>query len=506
MSSSRVKYTKHLLIITVINVVAVALSHFLIQQFGISEPFSFIFLLFFVAIFSVLMMTPLLAVFLKPFNQLLEQLSKSDSKTLNIKGNQIVEQVATRFNSELKKQAKYASDLTKVTNELSFTASHLSDVTESTDDNIRRQQQETEMVATAMNEMSTTVEEVARNASEAATAAEQANTSANAGESVAQISKASIDALMGNVNKASEVISQLEKQSSDITVVLEVIKGIAEQTNLLALNAAIEAARAGEQGRGFAVVADEVRSLATRTQTSAQEIDEMISALQEGARSSVAVMKEASEKGLESSEKVEDTFKALKDIHQSVNIINDMNAQIATAAEEQSAVANEINQNIVSISQSADATTQAASDSRETSVKIADLSQQITDLVSHLGGAGDKSLDLSSAKAAHLNWKTRLRAFLDGKEALTKDEAVSHRHCNFGKWYYSDGLEHFGELQGIIDVEKPHEELHELIRIIIDFKNNGQTAEAEAAYRQIDALSSTIVGFLGDAEQQAAAQ
>ena len=145
--------------------------------------------------------------------------------------------------------------------------------------------------------------------------------------------------------------------------------------------------------RSFAVVADEVRSLATRTQTSAQEIDEMIKALQDGVRSSVSVMEVASSKGNESSEKVEDTFNALKDIHQSVNIINDMNVQIATAAEEQSAVANEINQNIVSITQVAEATTQDASESQETSVKIATISQQLKELVTHLGAAGDKSLD-----------------------------------------------------------------------------------------------------------------
>lgn len=505
MSSKR----NSLLIIAAINVIAVVLSQILLQWFDFSTQSSFLLEIFLVAIITIVILYPLLSWFFKPFNHLLEQLDeikKSNSQSLNVKGNAIVEAVSQSFNFLILNYSKTVNTLTKVTNELTFTASHLSGVTESTDENIRRQQQETDMVATAMNEMSTTVEEVARNASEAASAAEQANSSANSGESVAQISKASIDALVGNVNKASEVIAQLEKQSSDITVVLEVIKGIAEQTNLLALNAAIEAARAGEQGRGFAVVADEVRSLATRTQASAQEIDEMISALQEGVRSSVLVMEDASAKGIESSEKVEDTFRALKDIHQSVNVINDMNAQIATAAEEQSAVTNEINQNIVSISQSADATTKDANDSRETSVKIATLSQQLTDLVTQLGGSADKSLDLSSAKAAHLNWKTRLRSFLDGHEGLTRDEAVSHRHCNFGKWYYSEGLEHFGQLQGIIDVEKPHEELHELIRIVIDFKNNGQTAEAEAAYQQVSDISSKIVACLDAAELEAAAQ
>ncbi len=501
---STTSYIKPVIFIVIINLVSFVTGGLFLQWLNIDAQ-TYV-MPFVVAIITLILILPLARRFFQPFEQLVQQFKKIEGgeQSLNVKGNQIVEQVCKSYNSVLKRHTTSANALTKVINDLSFTASHLSDVTESTNENIHKQQLETDMVATAMNEMSTTVEEVARNASEAATAAEQANESANAGESVAQISKTSIDALVVDINNASEVISQLEKQSSEITVVLEVIKGIAEQTNLLALNAAIEAARAGEQGRGFAVVADEVRSLATRTQTSAHEIDGMINALQNGVHSSVAVMETASIKGRESSEKVEDTLNVLKEIHQSVNIINDMNAQIATAAEEQSVVANEINQNIVSITQSADATTQDARDSQQTSVKTATISQQLKDLVSQFGVVVDKSLDLSSAKANHLNWKTRLRAFLDGKATLTRDQAVSHHNCDFGKWYYSEGLENFGQLQGIIDVEKPHEEIHELIRMVIDLKHNGQTAEAEAAYRKVAAISLTIVEHLDAAEQQAA--
>ena len=497
-------YIKPVIFVVAINLISVVLSGLLLDWVGGIEQTYALPLL--VVVISGVLLLPFAYRFFRPFELLAEQANKmADGETINAKGHPIVEQVCQQYNAHISKSSASANELTKATNELSFAASHLSGVTESTIHNINKQQLETDMVATAMNEMSTTVEEVARNASEAASAAEHANQSANKGESIAQVSKQSIDALVENVNEASNVIAQLEKQSTDITVVLDVIKGIAEQTNLLALNAAIEAARAGEQGRGFAVVADEVRSLATRTQESAREIDEMITSLQSGVRSSVSVMEAASLKGNESSEKVDETFNALKDIHQSVNIINDMNAQIATAAEEQSAVANEINQNIVSITQVAEETSQGASSTQETSVNIATISQQLKTLVEQMGVAGDKSLDLSSAKAAHLNWKTRLRAFLDGKEALSLDEAVSHRHCNFGKWYYSEGLEHFGQLQGMIDVEKPHEEIHELIRMVIDLKNNGQTSEAEAAYRKVDEISSAIVGHLDAAEQQAAA-
>lgn len=498
-------YIKPVFFVVFISFISTVIGNLFIQWLNISKGVTFILPLL-VAIISLAILFPFARNYFQPFEQLSRQLKNTGAgaEKLNISGNQTVEQICHSYNQLIEHYSNSAKVLTKVTNELSFTASHLSDVTESTNDNIQKQQQETDMVATAMNEMSTTVEEVARNASAAASAAEEANTSALKGESVAQVSKASIDALVEDVNKASEVISQLEKQSSDITVVLEVIKGIAEQTNLLALNAAIEAARAGEQGRGFAVVADEVRSLATRTQASAEEIDEMISALQNGVQTSVSVMEVASAKGRDSSEKVEDTFTALKDIHKSVNVINDMNAQIATAAEEQSQVANEINKNIVSITQSAETTTQHAGDSQQTSVKIATFSQELKKLVSQLGAAGDKSLDLSTAKAAHLNWKTRLRAFLDGKGTLTKEEAVSHRHCEFGKWYYSDGLKHFGNLKGIQAVENPHEELHELIRIVIDLKNNNQVAEAEAAYKQVADISTAVVSHLEAAEREAA--
>jgi len=495
-------HTKIVVILTAINFVSIILSGIFLQWLGLDTQYA---LPVAAALSALIFVFPLVIRFLRPFETLAQQFEKIDGgEPLEVGGNQFVAQICQYYNSLLQKRAASINELTRATNDLSFSASELSGVTESTNQNITRQQTETDMVATAMNEMSTTVEEVAHNASQAASAAENANQSAYKGETVAKASKSSIDALVGNVNEASDVIAQLEKQSTDITVVLDVIKGIAEQTNLLALNAAIEAARAGEQGRGFAVVADEVRSLATRTQESAREIDEMISALQAGARTSVSVMEAASEKGNESSEKVDETFNALKEIHQSVKTINDMNAQIATAAEEQSAVANEINQNIVSITQVAEETTRDANKSQETSVKIATISQSLQGLMKHFGTSADKSLDLSSAKAAHLNWKTRLRAFLDGKEALSLDEAVSHRHCNFGKWYYSDGLEHFGSLQGIIDVEQPHEEIHELIRMVIDLKNNGQIAEAEAAYKQVESISSEIVKHLDAAEQEAA--
>jgi methyl-accepting chemotaxis protein len=424
------------------------------------------------------------------------------NQPLSVTGDPVVEQICRHYNDRLQQQTKSLQSLAATTNELAFTASKLAEVTERTEANTRQQQLETDQVAAAMNEMNATVEGVARNASAAAEAAEKANTASHQGEQVARDAEAGIDTLVNDIRNAAEVVSQLEQQSNDIGVVLEVIKNIAEQTNLLALNAAIEAARAGEQGRGFAVVADEVRTLATRTQSSAREIEQMIGRLQGGVHDAVAVMEVALDKGRDGSGKVHNTLGALNDILNAVGIINDMNAQIATAAEEQSQVTNEINRNINAIAHIADQTTQDARESRNTSVSLADISQQIQQWVGQLG-SGQSSLDLSSAKAAHLNWKTKLRAFLDGKSSLSQEQAVSHRHCDFGKWYYSDGLSKFGHLHALRDVEKPHEELHELIRIIIDLKQHGRTQEAEQAYRNVARLSDEIVAHLNTAEQEA---
>lgn len=422
---------------------------------------------------------------------------------ISVSGGATAMSIAAQYNHIISRFSHSLGELKQTTNELAFTASNLGTVTERTEANTLRQQNETDLVATAMNEMTSTVEEVARNAEHASAAAREADTAAGKGFEVANQTKSEIDKLVSDVSNASEVIAKLEAESQNIGVVLDVIKGIAEQTNLLALNAAIEAARAGEQGRGFAVVADEVRTLASRTQESTSEIEEMIGRLQGGVNNTVAVMQVALEKGHHGSEQVDATLDSLKDILDAVGRISDMNTQIATAAEEQSQVANEINGNIVNISALATETTHDAHESRETSVKLAGVSTTLSNLVGSIALRDTKGLDLSTAKAAHLNWKTRLRDFLDGKEALTTEQAVSHRHCDFGKWYYSEGIKNYGHLGPIVDVEKPHEELHKLIKNIVELKSAGKVKEAEKAYQKVDEISGQIVGHLTEAERQA---
>ena len=500
--------TKLQLTVVAITVIATLVARFISEGFTLAHPGELGIQLAIATGLALAIAYPSVRYLLRAHNELaaafaaLQDGNTSANQTLSITGDATVELICRHYNAQLEHQHAAVKALVTATNELAFTASKLASVTERTETNTRQQQLETDQVATAMNEMNATVEEVARNASAAAEAADQANSASHKGEQVAHDAKNGIDALVDDIRNASEVVSQLEQQSNDIGVVLEVIKNIAEQTNLLALNAAIEAARAGEQGRGFAVVADEVRTLATRTQSSASEIEQMISRLQSGVQDAVSVMEVALDKGRDGSGKVHNTLDALNEILNAVSIINDMNAQIATAAEEQSQVTNEINRNVNAIASIAEQTTQDAHESRNTSVGLADISQKIQQLVSRLGG-GTATLDLSSAKAAHLNWKTKLRSFLDGKSTLSKEQAVSHRHCDFGKWYYSDGLEKFGHLHALREVEKPHEQLHELIRMIIDLKQHGRTQEAEKAYQNVARISEEIVAHLNDAEHQA---
>ncbi len=383
--------------------------------------------------------------------------------------------------------------------ELSGISAEMSASAERIERNVFEQQRDTEQVATAMNEMSTTVSEVARLTGEAAETARRAQDATRQGMAIATGTREEIQQLVTELEQAASVIHRLEEESGNIGAVLDVIKNIAEQTNLLALNAAIEAARAGEQGRGFAVVADEVRTLASRTHDSTQEIEQMISRIQESVSGSVAVIGAASERGSAGAEKMRETVSALETIENAVNEITGMNTQIATAAEEQSQVAEEINRNVVHISELAATSTEDARQGREIAMRLADNAERIQATLNESGGG----LDLSAAKAAHLNWKARLRAFLDGQESITEAEAVSHRHCKFGKWYYSEGLQKYGHLPALREVEKPHEELHELIRVILDLKKNGRMREAEEAYRQVAEISSRIVALLDEAERQA---
>jgi methyl-accepting chemotaxis protein len=237
------------------------------------------------------------------------------------------------------------------------------------------------MVATAATQMQATIQDISHNTEAAAHKAESTNISALEGRREVDSTVARISELSISLGGASEVVSQLEKDGETIGSVLDVIRGIAEQTNLLALNAAIEAARAGEQGRGFAVVADEVRSLAQRTQESTQEIESIISTLQQRTQQVVGLMQQCRTQGDASSAQATKAGDLLQSITEDVQNIMDMSTQIATAIDEQNLVASEVNKNVVKIRDIAEQATEHASKNANTSEEVSEQAKVLHDAI-----------------------------------------------------------------------------------------------------------------------------
>lgn len=303
------------------------------------------------------------------------------TKRVIVKSNDAIDRVGIYFNLFLDKIHNAITRVGTASQQLGVSSKELTSITDETKSSIDNQQSETEQVAAAINEMVATVSEVARNATDAASATHDADVQASEGSQIVTTNIEYINDLFQDIEEAAGIISQLRTDSENIGSVLDVIQGIAEQTNLLALNAAIEAARAGEQGRGFAVVADEVRTLASRTQDSTTEIKTIIDNLQLGAEKAVSAMEKGRTQAQQSVEKTTQAGASLKSITEAVAKINLMNTQIASAAEEQSSVAEEINQNIIRISQHADQTANGAQTTQMASIELASLSEELNGLM-----------------------------------------------------------------------------------------------------------------------------
>ncbi|MBV7546069.1 cache domain-containing protein [Pseudomonas sp. PDM26] len=303
------------------------------------------------------------------------------TRRLTITSQDELGELAGSFNRFVDKIHGLVRQITEMTSQLTGLVNQVSDQANRSDQAMERQRHETDQVATAINEMSAAAQEVAKSAQNAAVAAQQTDEEGQAAKRVVAGSIEKIHALVDDIRSSGVSLDSLQKDVSSIVSVLGVIRSIAEQTNLLALNAAIEAARAGEAGRGFAVVADEVRALASRTQISTQEIQGMIDRLQAGTRSAVEAMRRSSEAGDGTSAQANEAGASLDTMAQLIATINSMNAQIASAAEEQTAVAEEINRSVHQIAVAVDSVADETQLGAQTSRSLADLGQRLGGLV-----------------------------------------------------------------------------------------------------------------------------
>ncbi|MCP4407160.1 MAG: DUF3365 domain-containing protein [Gammaproteobacteria bacterium] len=343
-----------------------------------------------------------------------------------------------------------------------------------------------QQTASSMEQMTATVRQNADNARQANQLAGGAREQAEKGGEV--------------VDHAVSAMTEINTSSRKIADIIGVIDEIAFQTNLLALNAAVEAARAGEQGRGFAVVASEVRNLAQRSASAAKEIKTLI-------EDSVGKVDEGSRL-------VDESGRTLGEIVTSVKKVSDIVAEIAAASAEQSTGIDQTNKAITQMDQmtqqnaalveqaaaASEALTEQAQNMHELTAFFT-VDDQLVQRIKQSGGQARTNIDFGAARSKQLLWKSKIRRFLDGKEGLAQDQAVSHHQCDLGKWIYAQGKKKYGGIPQMQQLESVHKSLHEVIKIIIDLKHSGQGDQAEQEYAKISSISRQVVELLNALEK-----
>ncbi len=356
-------------------------------------------------------------------------------------------------------------------------------------------------VATASEEMSATATDIARNCQLAADGAQLATQSAHNGVAVVDATIMVMRQIAEKVQASAKTVESLGVRSDQIGAIIGTIEDIADQTNLLALNAAIEAARAGEQGRGFAVVADEVRALAERTTRATREIGEMIKAIQNETKGAVEAMAQGVRQVETGSSEAAKSGEALSEIMEQINAVAMQVSQIATAAEEQTATTSEISSNMNQITEVVQATAHGAHESLLASSRMNSNAEELLAVINKFKINESTALVLNKAKSAHLVFIGKIKSHLDGSARIDGNALPNHQSCAFGKWYQTKGKENCGQLSIFREIDAPHARVHELGKQAIAAFNAGDRMKAEQHCSEMVADSKILLGILDQLER-----
>lgn len=366
----------------------------------------------------------------------------------------------------------------------------------STSKGAKKQSEQSSAIAAAAEEMNQTIGDIARNASISSETSERAVISAQKGKEIADQAVNNINKVHDSTKNLSDIVDRLNDRVNEIGDIVTVIKDIADQTNLLALNAAIEAARAGEQGRGFAVVADEVRKLAEKTIKATEEISQKIYAVQSESAETVQTMDNASKEVESASLQINKTGDVLNEIATSVREAKDQIIQIATAIEQQSSASQEVAGNIEKNSLIAADIQKMSSDVLLEIARLIDVGNYLRNSAALFQTQTDKYTIFDLAKADHRAFVATLYNAIQGNIQLDESKITDHRNCRFGKWFFSDGMKQCGNLESFRRIDGPHEKIHSLAKQAMAAAVSGNKAKADMLMNEIEELSVEIADLL----------
>jgi len=410
-------------------------------------------------------------------------------------------QLGASFNLFVQRIHDLVANISRHAVEVTFSANHMHAVADDVNQSTQDVSCQATTVATSSEEMSATAHDIASNCGNAAQNAALVIDRATSGAEVVQNTICMMEQIATLVKQSATTVEALGVHSDQIGTIASTIEDIADQTNLLALNAAIEAARAGEQGRGFAVVADEVRALAERTAKATHEISDMTRGIQKETRLAVASMAEGVQQVERGAIEAEKSGQSLREIVDSVGELSMQISQIATAAEEQTAVTNEITGNIQSVHNVMEETHRGAATAADTASRLLVMAEEMGGLISTFKINEDLKLAATKAKAAHVSFVGRIKAHLEGITRVDVGALPDHHSCRFGTWYDSHGQELLAGCPILKQIEAPHEQVHALGKEAILLHDRGDRARAQTVCERMVQESERLIAILVEVER-----